>query len=64
MVCFGGWRQRQLKLEMEKLVHVPAVGAEVRHIEAESEIVFEISRQSNQTWELTVYGWKWGERAM
>lgn len=40
--CFVGWKQRELRLELEKLAHVPAVGGEVTLIEAEEEMAFEI----------------------
>lgn len=63
ITCFGEWRQRE-KLEVEKLVHAPAVGVEVRYSEAEEEMGFEILGQSNQTWEFTVCEWKWGEETM
>lgn len=48
VACFGGWRQREPRLEVEELVHIPAVGVEVRHIEAELEMAFEILGQSNR----------------
>lgn len=57
LTCFGEWRPRE-KLEVEKLVHAPAVGLEVRHSEAEEKMGFEILRQSNQTWEFTPCEWK------
>lgn len=52
---------RELKLEVEKLVHIPAV---VCHIEVEEEMGLEVLGQRNQTWEFTFHVWKWEEGAV